>query len=55
LPVVALETGRFSELVGADREKILDRLPYIGLDIESVEIDRIRVEYSPNRPDFGTD
>lgn len=55
MPVVALETGRFSELVGADREKILDRLPYIGLDIESVEIDRIRVEYSPNRPDFGTD
>jgi phenylalanyl-tRNA synthetase beta chain len=55
LPVVALETERFSALVGADREKILERLPYIGLDIESVEPDRIRVEYSPNRPDFGTD
>ena len=55
MPVVALETGRFSQLVGADKKKILDRLPYIGLDIESVETDRIRVEYSPNRPDFGTD
>jgi phenylalanyl-tRNA synthetase beta chain len=42
-------------MVGADRRKILDRLPYVGLDIESVEEDSVRVEYSPNRPDFGTD
>jgi phenylalanyl-tRNA synthetase beta chain len=55
LPVVALEAHRFSKLVGAPRGRILDRLPYIGLDIESVEPNRIRVEYSPNRPDFGTD
>ena len=33
----------------------VERLPYVGLDIESVEKDSIRVEYSPNRPDFGTD
>jgi len=42
-------------MVGVPRKKILDRLPYIGLDIESVNGDTIRVEYSPNRPDFGTD
>jgi phenylalanyl-tRNA synthetase beta chain len=42
-------------MVGADKRKVLDRLPYIGLDIESVEGDEVRVEYSPNRPDFGTD
>ena len=42
-------------MVGANRKKILDRLPYIGLDIESVDKDSVRVEYSPNRPDFGTD
>jgi len=42
-------------MVGANRKKILDRLPYIGLDIESVDRDSVRVEYSPNRPDFGTD
>lgn len=42
-------------MVGADRKRILDRLPYIGLDIESVDKDSVRVEYSPNRPDFGTD
>jgi phenylalanyl-tRNA synthetase beta chain len=42
-------------MVGADRRRILDRLPYVGLDIESLEGDTVRVEYSPNRPDFGTD
>ena len=42
-------------MVGADRKKIVDRIPYVGLDIESVDRDSIRVEYSPNRPDFGTD
>jgi phenylalanyl-tRNA synthetase beta chain len=42
-------------MVGAGRKKILERLPYIGLDIESVDKDSVRVEYSPNRPDFGTD
>ncbi len=42
-------------MVGAERKKILDRLPYLGLDIESLEKSTVRVEYSPNRPDFGTD
>jgi phenylalanyl-tRNA synthetase beta chain len=42
-------------MVGADRKKVLDRIPYLGLDIESLDGDSIRVEYSPNRPDYGTD
>ncbi len=42
-------------MVGADRKKILDRLPYLGLDIEGLDKKTVRVEYSPNRPDFGTD
>jgi phenylalanyl-tRNA synthetase beta chain len=42
-------------MVGAGRAKILDRLPYVGLDIEGVTKNSIRVEYSPNRPDFGSD
>lgn len=41
--------------MGADRERIIDRLPYLGLDIESSDRESVRVEYSPNRPDFGTD
>lgn len=55
MPVVRIYTSRFTKMVGADRRKIIDRLPYLGLDIESVERDSVRVEYSPNRPDFGTD
>ena len=42
-------------MVGAKRGELAARLPYIGLDIESAEKNSVRVEYSPNRPDFGTD
>lgn len=55
MPVVRIEFPRFSKMVGASKERIIDRLPYIGLDIESVGRDFARVEYSPNRPDLGTD
>ncbi|HKT21202.1 MAG TPA: phenylalanine--tRNA ligase subunit beta [Nitrososphaerales archaeon] len=55
MPVVRIYTSRFSKMVGEDRRKVIARLPYVGLDIESVEKDSVRVEYSPNRPDFGTD
>ncbi len=55
MPVVKIELDRFAKMVGAKREEILERLPFVGLDIEGVERDSVRVEYSPNRPDFGTD
>ena len=55
MPVVRLELQRFSKMVGAGRQEIIDRIPYVGLDIESADRDSVRVEYSPNRPDFGTD
>ena len=55
LPVVRIELPRLTDMVGATRKTVLDRLPYIGLDIESVDKASVRVEYSPNRPDFGTD
>jgi phenylalanyl-tRNA synthetase beta chain len=55
MPVVSIELRRIARLVGANPRSIIKRLPYAGLDIESVSKDSIRVEYSPNRPDFGTD
>jgi len=55
MPVVRIELRRFSKMVGVGRKKILDSLPYVGLDIEGVDRNSVRVEYSPNRPDFGTD
>lgn len=37
------------------RETIVDRLPFLGLDIEGEDADSIRIEYNPNRADFSTD
>lgn len=36
-------------------EEILEKLPFLGLDIEGVDDDIIKVEYNPNRPDFSSD
>lgn len=38
-----------------DREKLEETIPYLGLDIEEITEDYLRVEYNPNRPDFATD
>ena len=42
-------------MTGLSKERILDRLPFLGLDIESTDADSVRIEYNPNRPDFSTD
>lgn len=42
-------------MTGLDRKTIVDRLPFIGLDIEGEDSDSIRIEYNPNRADFSTD
>ena len=55
MPVLKIYYARFERLTGLTRKQILDRLPYIGLDIEGTESDSVRIEYNPNRPDFSTD
>ena len=57
MPVVELDLNRIQSLVGkkSNRKKILDVLPFLGLDIESHDGDNVRVEFSPNRPDYSTD
>jgi phenylalanyl-tRNA synthetase beta chain len=55
LPVVRVAISRLAKMAGTDRRRVIDRLPYLGLDIEGMDRDSVRVEYSPNRPDFGTD
>jgi phenylalanyl-tRNA synthetase beta chain len=55
LPVVSFPARKIEEFFpGYDVNRIVDMLPYIGLDIEYVDDDEIRVEYSPNRPDFSS-
>jgi phenylalanyl-tRNA synthetase beta chain len=36
-------------------DRILTVLPFIGLDIEAVDNDNVRIEYNPNRPDFSSE
>ena len=56
MPVVTLYLSRLQKLVGKiNKAKIIDALPFLGLDIEEETDQYIRVEYSPNRPDYATD
>lgn len=56
MPVVTLYLDRLQKLVGkTNKAKIIDALPFLGLDIEEQTDQYIRVEYSPNRPDYATD
>ena len=56
MPVVEISYSRLQKLVGkASKKQISDSLPFLGLDIESENKDLVRVEYSPNRPDYSTD
>ena len=57
MPVVELNINRIRKLVSGNvtRKQILDVLPFLGLDIESEDGDKIRIEYSPNRPDYSTE
>ncbi len=52
MPVVTLYWDELERLVGVSRERILERLPMLGCDIERVEDDHIDVEFFPNRPDL---
>ena len=62
MPVIELRYDRLQRLVGglagrgrASKKAIDDALPYLGLDIEGRGAGTVRVEYSPNRPDYSTD
>ncbi|MBM3896393.1 MAG: phenylalanine--tRNA ligase subunit beta [Thaumarchaeota archaeon] len=56
MPVVTLYLDRLQRLVGkTSKEKIISILPFLGLDIEEQTDEYVRVEYSPNRPDYATD
>ena len=56
MPVVELSYTHLQQLVGkVTKKQISEILPFLGLDIESEEKDLVRIEYSPNRPDYSTD
>jgi phenylalanyl-tRNA synthetase beta chain len=56
LPVVEFIFERFKKFFpGRKLDDVLRTLPYIGLDIESIDREGVRLEYNPNRPDFASD
>ena len=56
MPVIALSYPRLQKLVGkVSKKQISESLPFLGLDVESEDEKTVRVEYSPNRPDYSTD
>jgi phenylalanyl-tRNA synthetase beta chain len=56
VPIIKLNYQYLEELVGADRETILGRLPMIGCELERVEEDHVDAEFFPDRPDlFSTE
>ena len=57
MPVVQLYLNRLQKIVGkkSNKNKIISKIPFLGLDIEEQTNEYLRVEYSPNRPDYATD
>ena len=55
MPVLKIYFDRFQKMTGLSQRTIVDRLPFLGLDIEGEDADAIRIEYNPNRADFSTD
>lgn len=56
MPVLSFRFERLNSFLKRRlcKEKILEILPLLGLNIEDVSDDEIKVEYSPNRPDYGS-
>ncbi len=57
MPVITLRKDRLQALVGGNLgfKELVDRLPHLGLHIEEVSEDSVKVEYDPNRLDYSTD
>lgn len=56
MPVVNLNLARLADwFPGKLVKQLIDALPFIALDIESITDHEIRIEYNPNRPDFSSD
>ena len=55
MPVITLYRKRLEALIPIKYEEIVDNLPYLGLDIEELTEEYVKVEYTPNRPDLSTD
>ena len=56
MPVVTFDYNDFINILGhkIPKDKLLDRLPMIGADLDKVEDDEISIEFFPDRPDLAS-
>jgi len=56
MPVITLKLDRFNRLLGRSLslEELTRWIPWIGVDIEEVGSDYVKIEYNPNRIDFSS-
>ncbi len=54
MPVISFDYNDFISLLGFEipKEKLIEHLPMIGGDFDSIENDTISIEFFPNRPDL---
>ncbi|MDW8044429.1 MAG: phenylalanine--tRNA ligase subunit beta [Nitrososphaerota archaeon] len=57
VPIVTIYYNRIQKLLkqNVPIDRVIEALPYLGLDLEEKGEDYVKVEYNPNRPDFSTD
>ncbi len=58
MPVVNIRMSSLSDsFPGIHLKEIIERLPYVGLDIEGIDEESgiIKVEFNPNRPDYSSE
>jgi len=58
MPVVNVRMSSLSaSFPSIQLNEIIEKLPYVGLDIEGIDEDRgiIKVEFNPNRPDYSSE
>ncbi|MEN2974739.1 MAG: phenylalanine--tRNA ligase subunit beta [Candidatus Caldarchaeales archaeon] len=56
MPILTIKKERFWQLIGRSLSdvELVDLLHRLGLDVEEIGQEFLRVEYNPNRPDYST-
>ena len=56
MPVVTFDYNDFINLLGhkISKDKLIEKLPMIGADLDKVEDDEINIEFFPDRPDLAS-
>ena len=57
MPVIKSYINQLKSILKGDvtTEELIEKIPYLGLDLEDVNSEYFTIEYNPNRPDYSTD